>query len=235
MARVVEGRRRWLARVKAAGIKAPCGRKPGPSKKARARREAERRAALTPAERFVEDHNATLAAGLKALDAIEARLVGAQGISITRMQTGERPVTELEQWLSAVGPASPASQAPALPSPQAVADEPPPFDAVNDLEDLTRLSLGKARALLEAPLAVRDLGPEADAKRFDRALQLAKLQLGVVDRILTTQTRVDETRLRRRQVDVLPRLLAIIEEEKRALAEGERRTIEEKAAPQNIG
>jgi hypothetical protein len=74
MARVVEGRRRWLARVKAAGIKAPCGRKPGPSKKVRARLEAERRATMTPAERFVEDHNAALAAGLKALDAIEARL-----------------------------------------------------------------------------------------------------------------------------------------------------------------
>jgi hypothetical protein len=74
MARVVEGRRRWLARVKATGIKAPCGRKPGPSKRTLARLKAERRAAMTPAERFVEDHNAALAAGLEALDAIEARL-----------------------------------------------------------------------------------------------------------------------------------------------------------------
>jgi hypothetical protein len=136
------------------------------------------------------------------------------------MQTREQPVTELEQWLSEVRPSSPASasQAPALPSLEAAADE-PPFDVVNDLEDLTRLSLGKARALLEAPLAVRDLGPQADRKRFDRALQLAKLQLGVVDRILTTQVRVDETRLKRRQVDVLPRLLEIIEQEKRLIAE----------------
>jgi hypothetical protein len=176
------------------------------------RREVERRAALTPAERFIEDHNATVAAGLKALGAIEARLVGAQGVDIMRMQTGEQPVTELEQWLSEVRPASPASQAPALPSLEAVADEPPPFDASNDLEDLTRLSLAKARALLEVRLDVAAL--EGDGKRFDRALQVAKLQLGVVDRILTTQTRVDESRLKRRQVDVLPRLLQIIAEEK---------------------
>jgi hypothetical protein len=38
------------------------------------KREAKRLAAMTPAERFVEDHNAALAAGLEALDAIEARL-----------------------------------------------------------------------------------------------------------------------------------------------------------------
>jgi hypothetical protein len=110
-----------------------------------------------------------------------------------------------------------------------------PFDASNDLEDLTRLSLAKARALLEVRLDVADLEPGADGKRFDRALQVAKLQLGVVDRILTTQTRVDETRLRKRQVDVLPRLLAIIEEEKRAMAEAEERTIDAKATPHVAG
>jgi hypothetical protein len=116
-----------------------------------------------------------------------------------------------------------------LPSLAGAAETVAPFDASNDLEDLTRLSLAKARALLEVKLDVADL--EVDGKRFDRALQVAKLQLGVVDRILTTQTRVDETRLRRRQVDVLPRLLAIIEEEKRALAEAEKRTIDAKATP----
>ena len=108
-----------------------------------------------------------------------------------------------------------------------------PFDASNDLEDLTRLSLAKARALLEVRLDVADL--EGDGKRFDRALQVAKLQLGVVDRILATQTRVDETRLRKRQVDVLPRLLAMIEEEKRAMAEAEERTIDAKAVPSTGG
>ena len=107
-----------------------------------------------------------------------------------------------------------------------------PFDASNDLEDLTRLSLAKARALLAVRLAVGDLEPEADPRRFDRALQVAKLQLGVVDRILATQTRVDETRLRKRQVDVLPRLLAMIAEEKRKLAaEADERTIDAKAIP----
>ena len=108
-----------------------------------------------------------------------------------------------------------------------------PFDASNDLEDLTRLSLAKARALLEVRLDVADL--EGDGKRFDRALQVAKLQLGVVDRILATQTRVDETRLRKRQGDVLPRLLAMIAEEKRAMAEEEKRTIDAKATPSTRG
>jgi hypothetical protein len=72
---MVEGRRKWLAASKALGLKSPCGRKPGPSRKALAAREAERRAAMTPAQRFVEDHNAALAAGLMALDAIEARIM----------------------------------------------------------------------------------------------------------------------------------------------------------------
>jgi hypothetical protein len=80
---MVEGRSKWLASLKAARIKCPCGRKPGPSKKRLARREAERRAAMTPAERFVEDHNAALAAGLKALDAIEAR-VAEHGVPVSR-------------------------------------------------------------------------------------------------------------------------------------------------------
>jgi hypothetical protein len=190
---------------------------------------------MTPAERFVEDHDAALVAGLKALNAIEARLVGAHGVDITHIQTRERPVTELEQWLSEVGPASPAPQAPALPSRRTVTDEAPPFDASNDLEDLTRLSLAKARALLEVRLDVADLEPGGGGKRFDRALQVAKLQLGVVDRILTTQTRVDETRLRKRQVDVLPRLLAMIAEEQRAMAEEEKRTIDAKAVPSTGG
>jgi hypothetical protein len=107
-----------------------------------------------------------------------------------------------------------AAEVPSLAQPgKAVA----PFDASNDLEDLTRLSLAKARALLEVRLDVADLEPRGDGERFDRALQVAKLQLGVVDRVLTTQTRVDETRLRRRQVDLLPRLLQIIAEEKRLM------------------
>jgi hypothetical protein len=108
-----------------------------------------------------------------------------------------------------------------------------PFDASNDLEDLTRLSLAKARALSGVRLDVGDLEAGGDPQRFDHALQVAKLQLGVVDRILTTQTRVDEARLRKRETDILPRLMALIAEEKRALAK--ERTIDAKAIPQNLG
>jgi hypothetical protein len=82
VAAMVEGRRRWVERMKAEGKPLPGGAKPGvtpPAIIARRRakamkREAERLAAMTPAERFVEDHNAALVAGLRALDAIEARL-----------------------------------------------------------------------------------------------------------------------------------------------------------------
>lgn len=52
---------------------------------------------------------------------------------------------------------------------------------------------------------------------FNRAVNLAKLQLGAADRVLATQTRVDETKLRRGQIDILPKLLAIVMEEKKAL------------------
>ena len=82
VAAMVEGRRRWVDRMLAEGRRLPGGAKPGitpPAVIARRRakamkREAKRLAAMTPAERFVEDHNAALAAGLEALDAIEARL-----------------------------------------------------------------------------------------------------------------------------------------------------------------
>jgi hypothetical protein len=41
--------------------------------------------------------------------------------------------------------------------------------------------------------------------------------------------------LRKRQGDVLPRLLAMIAEEKRAMAEAEERTIDAKAVPSTRG
>ena len=52
---------------------------------------------------------------------------------------------------------------------------------------------------------------------FFTALQVAKMQLVATERVLQTQVRVDEAKLRRRQLDILPRLLAMIAEEKAAM------------------
>lgn len=41
----------------------------------------------------------------------------------------------------------------------------------------------------------------------------AKLHIAAAERVLTTQVRVDEGRLRRRQADTIPRLLQILQAE----------------------
>jgi hypothetical protein len=52
-------------------------------------------------------------------------------------------------------------------------------------------------------------------------LAIMKQQITVADSILRTATRVDETRLRKRQIDVLPRLLAVLAAEEAKLIEGQ--------------
>jgi hypothetical protein len=75
---MVAGRRRWIERMKAAGRKLPSGRKAGaawvtPRMKERQRAEAERleaqrRAKLTPAERYAEDHSKLMKAAIERID-----------------------------------------------------------------------------------------------------------------------------------------------------------------------
>ncbi|SEE27842.1 hypothetical protein SAMN05444161_5310 [Rhizobiales bacterium GAS191] len=91
------------------------------------------------------------------------------------------------------------------------------LDAAGGLEELTLMSLAKLKEILTLDLPTEAL-TELKSPGFKQALDLAKLQLGATERVLTTQTRVDETKLRRRQIDVLPRLLEILAEEKKALA-----------------
>jgi hypothetical protein len=88
IAALVAGRRRWLESMKAKGEKLTCGRKPGeawvtPAMKQReferqraeaARQEAERWAALTPQQRFVERHEAITAGAVSAIDELIRRL-----------------------------------------------------------------------------------------------------------------------------------------------------------------
>jgi hypothetical protein len=79
---MVEGRKKWLERMKAEGKKLKCGRKPGegwvtPAMRERqlerqraesARREAERWASLSPQQRLAERHEAITAGAVEAID-----------------------------------------------------------------------------------------------------------------------------------------------------------------------
>jgi hypothetical protein len=94
-----------------------------------------------------------------------------------------------------------------------VDDEGDLLDGSSRLDDLVTLSLEKLREILTMPLPKEAL-TNLEHKDFASALALAKTQLAATERVLATQVRVDETRLKRRQVDVLPRLLQIIAEEK---------------------
>jgi hypothetical protein len=103
-----------------------------------------------------------------------------------------------------------------LPSPA----EALPFDGAAALTRLTVLALGKLRAILSLPLPRLDGGNE----HLESAMELAKVQLAAAECVLRVQTRVDRNRLKRQEIDRLPQLLQIIEEEKRLIAEA--RTID---------
>jgi hypothetical protein len=109
----------------------------------------------------------------------------------------------------------PTAARPRLPA-RPASDEADLLDGSAGLDDLVTLSLEKVREILLVPLP-KEVLTNLEHKDFASALALAKTQLAATERVLATQVRVDETRLRRRQVDVLPRLLQIIAEEKRLI------------------
>jgi hypothetical protein len=115
---------------------------------------------------------------------------------------------------AASAPRQPVTRAPA----QLERNKKDVLDSSARLDDLTTLSLDKLHEILTLPLP-REVLTSLEHKDFASALALAKTQLAATERVLATQVRVDETRLKRRQVDVLPRLLQIIAEEKRLIAE----------------
>jgi len=55
--------------------------------------------------------------------------------------------------------------------------------------------------------------PTTDGE-LDDLVKIAKLHLGAADTSLKIQVRVDEARLRRQQVDILPEIAKILAEEK---------------------
>src|SRR6516165_10364242 len=79
-----------------------------------------------------------------------------------------------------------------------------PLDASETLASLVVLSLRTLLEILSLPL------PESP----DRRHEIHKLQLAAAECVLRVQTRVDRNCLRKRELDVLPRLLQMIEEER---------------------
>lgn len=84
------------------------------------------------------------------------------------------------------------------------------FDASSGLVDLTQLSIEKAKEILEMDLNEKD----------DSFLALLGKQVTLITTVFTTQARVDESRLRARQADSLPKLLEALRQERAKLPGG---------------
>jgi hypothetical protein len=97
-----------------------------------------------------------------------------------------------------------------------------PFEAADALDRLVIRALATLKTILAVPLPKEFLS--RGHKGYGRALELAKVQLAAAECVLRVQTRVDRNRLRGKEIDRLPELLRIIEEEKRLIAEA--RTID---------
>ena len=76
--------------------------------------------------------------------------------------------------------------------------------ASEELESLAPLALGKWREILEHPTDFEDL-------------KLVQLQAQTAANVITATLKVDEGRLKRRKLDILPRLLDIISKEERGM------------------
>lgn len=80
------------------------------------------------------------------------------------------------------------------------------FDASAELEDLTGLALSKLREIVQQPTD------------FDQ-LRMVQVQASASVAIINTQVKVDEGRLRRKKLDVLPKLLELIASEEGKLSQ----------------
>lgn len=86
------------------------------------------------------------------------------------------------------------------------------FDGATELEELTPIALKKLRQILDQPTD------------FD-SVRMVQAQLSAATTVVNLQVKVDEGRLRRRKVDILPKLLELIASEEnrssqRALSAG---------------
>jgi hypothetical protein len=86
-------------------------------------------------------------------------------------------------------------------------------DLATRLENVTERAIQKSEEILNYPLEPGD-------EHFGAVL---RAQTAIVGSALNTQTRVDETRLRMRRINTLPRLIELIKEERARRAEVEAR------------
>jgi hypothetical protein len=89
---------------------------------------------------------------------------------------------------------------------------PPPLPTTaeplaDQLEDTSRLALKRAHEILSWPLDGLD-------QQFGNRLRAAS---NAINAVLSAQIKVDETKLREKQLDMLPRLIEIMQEEEKKL------------------
>lgn len=80
------------------------------------------------------------------------------------------------------------------------------FDGATELEELTPIALKKLREILEEPTD------------FDQ-VRMVQAQLSAATTVVNLQVKVDEGRLRRRKVDILPKLLDMIANEENRMSQ----------------
>ncbi len=80
------------------------------------------------------------------------------------------------------------------------------FDGATELEELTPLALKKLRHILDQPTD------------FD-SVRMVQAQLSAATTVVNLQVKVDEGRLRRRKVDILPKLLELIASEENRMGQ----------------
>jgi len=81
------------------------------------------------------------------------------------------------------------------------------LDATGQLDELVDISLREARTLIETPWDLLDP-------------KIVNTKASLIQTVFSTQTKVDDTRLRRRQVDMLPKLLELIAREEMKVVGG---------------
>ncbi len=80
------------------------------------------------------------------------------------------------------------------------------FDGATELEELTPIALKKLRQILDQPTD------------FD-SVRMVQAQLSAATTVVNLQVKVDEGRLRRRKVDILPKLLELIASEENRMSQ----------------
>lgn len=78
------------------------------------------------------------------------------------------------------------------------------FDGATELEELTPIALHKLREILEHP------------SDFDQ-VRMVQAQLSAATTVVNLQVKVDEGRLKRRKVDILPKIIEMMASERKLL------------------